>query len=139
MGTTADTKSTLASFDRANSQLQNIFQPSHHIICAFLPMMNKSQHAVFIKVCTGRGDPLFHMMASLLGKCCPQSPSFSGPHRSKSEGTRSTLYGECDSTVQPRLAMCSVVLKLVWVLVFLYCKKRVVIFSGLQRKFKSSA
>ena len=79
MGTTADTKSTLASFDRANSQLQNIFQPSHHIICAFLPMMNKSQHAVFIKVCTGRGDPLFHMMASLLGKCCPYSLSFTSP------------------------------------------------------------
>ena len=27
---------------------------------AFLPAMSKSLHAVLIKICTSRGDPLFH-------------------------------------------------------------------------------
>jgi len=30
------------------------------ISCAFLPVMNKSLHAMLIKIYTSKGDPLFH-------------------------------------------------------------------------------
>ena len=30
------------------------------ISCAFLPVMNKSLHAVLVKICTRGADPLFH-------------------------------------------------------------------------------
>ena len=58
METTIDTKSTITLFDRANSQLQNtIFQHSHHV-SAFLSEMKKSLHAMLVKICASRNDPL---------------------------------------------------------------------------------
>jgi len=48
------------------------------------------------------------MMVLLLGKCCPYSPSFISPNRWKSEVIKSGLSGRCGSTVQPRLATCTV-------------------------------
>lgn len=71
------------------------------------------------------------MTVSLLEKWCPCSLSFIGPNRSKSEGTKSGLYGRCGKTVHPRLAMSITVTKLVWSLALLYCKGKAVFFSGL--------
>jgi len=73
-------------------------------------------------------------MASLLGKCCLHRPSFIGPNRWNSEGDTSRLYFGCGRTVQPRLSVCSMVVTLVWGLVLLCCKRRVVFFSGLTLK-----
>ena len=47
METTADTKSAMPLFDRAESQLQNIVTA---VSCAFTPEMNKSLHAMLVKV-----------------------------------------------------------------------------------------
>ena len=49
------------------------------------------------------------VIVSFLGKCCPCSPSFIGPNRWKSR-----QFSGWGRTVQPRLAMCSMVFKLVW-------------------------
>jgi len=40
-------------------------------------------------------------------------------------------YSGCDRAVQSKLAMCSMVFKLVWGLALLCCKRKVFIFSGL--------
>ena len=63
------------------------------------------------------------MMAQLLGKCFRHSPLFIGVNRWKSEGTKSGLYYECGRTVHSRLAVCSMVFKLIWSLVLSCCKK----------------
>ena len=55
----AATKSTITLCDRANSQLQKTFFDTVTTIrYTFLPAMNKSLHAVLIKICTSRGDSL---------------------------------------------------------------------------------
>ena len=77
------------------------------------------------------------MTVSLLEKWCPCSLSFIGPNRSKSEGTKSGLYGRCGKTVHPRLAMSITVTKLVWSLALLYCKGKAVFFSGLTLEIRS--
>ena len=57
--TTTDTNSTITVFDRAYSQVQStVFNTVATISYAFLPAMNKSLHAVLIKICTGGGAPL---------------------------------------------------------------------------------
>ena len=71
------------------------------------------------------------VMTSLLGKCCPYSRFFIGPKRQKSEDAKAGLYGGYDRAPQPRLAMCSMVFKLVWCVVLSCCKRKVVFFSGL--------
>ena len=56
METTADTKSIIALFDKASSQLQNtLFNMISHV---FLPAMNKSLHGILVKICTSGDDPL---------------------------------------------------------------------------------
>jgi len=57
METTADTESTLTLYGRTNSQL--LFNIVTTISYAFSPVMNKSLHAVLVKVFSRR-DPLFH-------------------------------------------------------------------------------
>ena len=52
MEATTDTKSTVALFDRASSQLQNTdISIVTTISCTFLLAMNRSIHAVLIKIC----------------------------------------------------------------------------------------
>ena len=64
METTTDTKRAIILFDRANSQLQNIFFSTVTTISyVFSPTISKSLHATLVKVCTNRGDPVFH-------RCC---------------------------------------------------------------------
>ena len=62
-------------------------------------------------------------------KCCPNRPFSIGLRRWKSEGVKSRIYGGCCRTVQTRLAMCYMVLKLVWGLV-LSCRKRKAVYSS---------
>lgn len=63
-------------------------------------------------------------------KCCPNRPFSIGLRRCKSEGVKSRIYGGCCRTVQTRLAMRYMVLKLVWGLVLSCCKRKAVYFSG---------
>jgi len=78
------------------------------------------------------------MMTSLLANCSPHSPSFIDPRKWKSESARSELYSGYGRTVQSRLAVCSMVFKLVWDLVLLCCKiKFVVFFSDLTLEFQA--
>ena len=69
------------------------------------------------------------MIAPLLGKCCPHSPSFIRPNRPKPEGIKSKLYSGYGRTAQPRMAVCSVAFRLVWGLA--RCKRKVAFFSCL--------
>ena len=71
------------------------------------------------------------MMVLFLGKCCPQSSLFFGPNIWNSKGTKSRLYCGCGRTIQPRLAICSTIFKLVWDLVLPRCNRKVVVFSVL--------
>ena len=51
-------KSTITLFHRPNSQLQNTISNTVKTInYAFLPVMNKSLHAVLIKICASGDDP----------------------------------------------------------------------------------
>jgi len=72
------------------------------ITYAFLSVMNKNLHAALIKICTSRSNPLFHSCYDgvLLGKCCPHSPSLTGPNRWKPEGVKSRLRGVWDRTAK---------------------------------------
>jgi len=67
-------------------------------------------------------------LAALLGKCCQCTLPFISPNWWKSDDTTYGPHGECGRTVQP---MCLVVFKLVWSLVLLCYKRKVVFFSGL--------
>jgi len=59
MGTTTDKKSTITRFDKENLSYKTLFfNIATTISSAFSPTMNKSLHAVLIKICTSRGDPL---------------------------------------------------------------------------------
>ena len=71
------------------------------------------------------------VIASLLGKCYLCSLSFIGLNRQKSEDAKSGLHTGFGRTVQPRLAMCFMVFRLIWGVVLLCCKSEVVSFSGL--------
>ena len=102
---------------------------------AFSPAMNKSLHATHIKIRTQGFTAA--MTASLLEKCCQLSPSFMRPSRWKSEGDKFELYCEHSRTVQTRLATYSMILKLMWDLI--WCCKRKVVFSGLTLEVKPSA
>ena len=62
MKTTTDTKNTIKFTDWANEQILS-YKPyfstqSQPLAIHFLPAMNKSLHAVLVKICTSRGDPL---------------------------------------------------------------------------------
>ena len=51
---------------------------------AFLPMMNKSMHALFAKICTNRSDPLVHIYDTVTArKILPRQSSFHQPNRSQ--------------------------------------------------------
>ena len=71
------------------------------------------------------------MTASLLEKWCPRSLSFIRPNRWNSEGAKTELCSGCGKIVQPRLALCSMLFKLVWGLALLRGKRKFVAFSGL--------
>jgi len=106
MATTTSTKSRSTVFDRVNSQLQNtLFSIVTTISYAFLPAMNKSLHATLMSGSNAVAEVTHSftaaVTASLLGKCCPCSPSFISLNRWKSEGGKSRLYGGCGRTVQP--------------------------------------
>ena len=61
MEATTDTKRTVTLFDKANFQLQNtIFQHDHIVMHGYIvsPLMNKSLHAVLVKICINGDDPL---------------------------------------------------------------------------------
>ena len=107
------------------SATKHYFSTVTTISSAFSPTMNKSLHAALVKICTTGGDPLF--------QSCYDGviASFIISKRWKSEGTKSELYGGCHRTVQPRVAVYSMVFKLIWGLVLLCCKRMVVFFSGL--------
>jgi len=107
------------------SATKHYFSTVTTISSAFSPTMNKSLHAALVKICTTGGDQLF--------QSCYDGviASFIISKRWKSEGTKSELYGGCHRTVQPRVAMYSMVFKLIWGLVLLCCKRMVVFFSGL--------
>ena len=70
------------------------------------------------------------MITSSLGKCSSCSPSYVDLNR-KWEGTKPRQYGGCSQTVQPRLAVCSTCLKVVWGLALLCYKNEVIFFSSL--------
>ena len=94
METATDTKSTITVFDRANSWLKRLFfNIAITIRYAFSPVVNKSLHAMLIKICTSIGDPLFHSWHDgiVARKMCPCSPSLIGLNRWKSEGAKSSL------------------------------------------------
>ena len=66
---------------------------------AFLPVMDKSLHAVLVKICT----EVTHcftaaVIALLLGKRCPHSPSFISLSGWKSGAAKSGQYGACSRT-----------------------------------------
>jgi len=61
MEATTDTKRPVTLFDKANFQLQNtIFQHDHIVMHGYIvsPLMNKSLHAVLVKICINGDDPL---------------------------------------------------------------------------------
>ena len=59
------------------------------------------------------------LMASLLWKYCPRSPSFIVPHRGKWEGAKFRWYSGCGRTVQPWLAMCFSLQTIVWLAIIM--------------------
>ena len=81
----------------------------------FSPVVNKSLHATFVKICTSRGDPLVHSRYDGITarKMLPMKSIFHQSElRGKSEAAKSGLYDECGRIVQPRLRRCSTVFKL---------------------------
>ena len=76
-------------------------------------------------------------MALLQGKWCSHSSSFLGPNRWKPKGTTTgqwciySVYSGCGGTVRTRLAVCSMIFKLVQGLESLCWKRKAVLFSGL--------
>jgi len=138
METTTDTKSTTITIWWSKfSTTKHYFSTVTTISYAFLPAMNKRLHIAHIKICTHKGDPLFHSCyedhfyeSSLLGKCSPWSPSFISPNGWNLGSTKSRLYSGCDRTIQTRLVMCSTVFKLVWDQALSCCKRKVVLWSG---------
>jgi hypothetical protein len=68
---------------------------------AFLPEMNKSLHALLIKIAQEEVTHFFiAVITASSGKCCQCSPSFISLNIWKSEGAKSRLYGRCGRTVQ---------------------------------------
>ena len=92
---------------------------------AFLPATSK-MYTTFVKTSTNGDDLLFLSCYDgiITRKMLSKQSIFHWPEKWKSEGTKSRLYGECGRTVQPRLAMCFTVFKLVWDMT------KVVFFSG---------
>ena len=137
METTTDMKSTITLFDRKNSQQKNktlFFSIATTISYMFLPVMNKSLHTALVKIHTSGGDPLFHSCCDgiVVRKMLPMQSIFHQPEEMEVRWKVPNLdYAECRWTGQPRMAVCSMVFKLTWVLVLSYCKRKIVIFSGL--------
>ena len=98
---------------------------------AFSLVINKSWNAVLVKICTSESDPLFHSCydSIIARKILPTQ--FTDLHRQNSEGTIFRLYCGCTRRVQLRLAMCSMIFKVIWGLALSCCRRKVVVFSGL--------
>ena len=77
--------------------------------------MNKSLHAVLIKICTTEGDTLLHSYYDgiIARKMLPMQFVFHQPNRMEIRRHQICTIQWCDRTVQPTLAMCSTVFKLV--------------------------
>ena len=138
MKTTIDTYNYL--IEQVLSDKTLFFNTVTTISYALSPVINKSLQ-VLVKICTI--TDMTHCFAAVmrtlyLGRCCSYSPSFSGPNRWKTECAKSGLYCGCSWTVQPRLAVCSTVFKLVWSLALSCCKRKVVLFSHLTLEFELS-
>ena len=106
---------------------------------AIWPAMNKNLQSVLVKIYTSGGGPQFtaRTTASQQRKCCPRSPSFIGSDRWKKEGAKTELHCGCGTTVQPRLAVCSMNYNLVWDLALSFCKWKDVFFSVLTREIRA--
>ena len=102
------------SEDKGQGECTKYHFSTQSCCCIFLLMMNKSLHAVLIKICTSRYEPLFHRYYDcvIARKMLLMQSIIS--NRWKSEYVKSRVCGGCGRTVQPRLAMCSIVFKLVW-------------------------
>jgi len=113
METTTNTKGTIILSDRVNAQLIKLFFNSVTTTgCAF----SLATNAMLIK--KSAAVEVTHyltaaVMAAMVGKHHPHSPSFISLNRWKSEVAKSELYGGCGRTVQPRLAVCSTIFKLI--------------------------
>jgi len=125
--------SLITLFDSANSQLQSTVYTVTAISCAFLLLMNTGLQARHVKSCTNVGDQCFTaaVTVSLLGKCCPCSPSFNSLSGWKSEGATFKLCSGCPRTVLPRYTMWSRVFQLVLGLGLQWCKRKAVLVSHL--------
>ena len=91
---------------------------------AFLPAMNKILHAALVKICTSGGDHTVHL-------------SLAQTDGSQKAPNPDCTVGGCGRTVQPRWAVFSIIFKLVWGLILLCCKRKVVVFCGLTLKVQT--
>jgi hypothetical protein len=126
METTTDEGRTITPLDRASFQLQNtIAPPSHHHGLCIFACDGKSLHAVLVKVCTSGGSPFsqlqwWHHQEDVAHIVHLSSSQTDG--RQKAPNLNYTM----GRTIQQNL-----VLKLVWGLELLCCRRKVVFFSGL--------
>ena len=95
-------------------------------------MVNKSLHATFVKICTNGGDSLFHSSYDSITarKMLPVHSIFHCSEQIEFRKHQIRITQWCGRIVQPRLAMCSTVFKLIWNVELSCCKRKVVFFSG---------
>lgn len=124
-----NTKSTIMLSDKVNAQLiKHFFNSVTTTSCAFSPATNamlvKKSATVEVTHCLTAD-----VMAAVLRKHHPHSPSSVSLNRWKSEIAKSELYGWTVLPHPPRLAACSTFFQLTWGLELLFCKRKAVFFS----------
>ena len=80
----SNTTDTITLFERANYHLQNLFFNTVTTISyVFSLAMNTNLHAMLIKVCTSRGDPLFQICCNsvIARKTLPTQSIFHQPEQ----------------------------------------------------------
>jgi len=102
----------------------------------FSPAMNNSQHTILINICTSR-NPLLHCCHN--GTTARKTFYFIDPNRWKLKAAKPKIYGGCGRTVQPRLAVCSRVFKMLWGQELLCWKRKMSSSLVLLWKFKPPA
>jgi len=84
METTTNIRRTRTLIEQILSYKKLLFNIVTTNSYAFLPMMNKSMHALFAKICTNRSDPLLHIYDTVTArKILPRQSSFHQPNRSQ--------------------------------------------------------
>ena len=120
METTTDSKRTIIVFHTANTELQNTF---FNIVLtfsnAFLPGMNKSLHAVCIKICMAVENVAWKVQPLLLYHHHLLLTSWANTLEQEAPLSEQTQY-KCKSTRCHFLAVLLVVF-FVWLVVFLFC------------------